>query len=233
MKNIFISGISRGIGFATAKQLSQKHNVFGSTRNKNEFFRNPRNSFISQDNIFEIDFLKKDNIEQLEKLLEPVQNEIQVLINNAGLVIFTPFEKSVFEDLKTQFEVNLYGSYFLTKQFLPSMLEKRQGLIINLISIAARKPFENSSLYGASKAALASMFDSIREETRRQKIKITNIVLGATYSEVWDEETRAELGLRMVQPESVAKIIDNLLDYSDSDDFMVEDLTIRPQFGDL
>lgn len=233
MKNIFISGISRGIGFATAKQLSQKHNVFGSTRNKNEFFRNPRNSFISQDNIFEIDFLKKDNTEQLEKLLEPVQNEIQVLINNAGLVIFTPFEKSVFEDLKTQFEVNLYGSYFLTKQFLPSMLEKRQGLIINLISIAARMPFENSSLYGASKAALASMFDSIREETRRKKIKITNIVLGATYSEVWDEETRAELGLRMVQPESVAKIIDNLIDYSDSDDFMVEDLTIRPQFGDL
>ena len=232
MKNIFISGISHGIGYATAKHLSQKHNVFGSTRNKEAFLQNSSISLIAQDNIFEIDFLK-DNKTELEMILNPIQNKIQVLINNAGVVIFTPFEKSVIEDLKTQIEVNLYGAYNLTQQFLPTMLEHRQGLIINLISIAAVKPFENSSIYGASKAAMATLFSSLREETRRQKIKITNLLLGATYTEVWDEETRAKLGSRMVQPESVAKLIDNLINYSDNDDCMIEDIIVRPQFGDL
>ncbi|HPD33840.1 MAG TPA: SDR family oxidoreductase, partial [Candidatus Kapabacteria bacterium] len=147
--------------------------------------------------------------------------------------IFTPFEKSTIDDLKMQIEVNLFGAYHLTKQFLPSMLEKRQGMIINMISIAAEKPFENSSLYGASKAALAAMFASIREETRRQKIKITNLILGATYSDAWDEETRAELGSRMIQPKSVAMIMDNLINYYENNDLMVEEIVIRPQFGDL
>ena len=233
MKNVFISGVSSGIGYATAKLLSQKHNVFGSTRDKQALLHNQSNSFIVPENIYEIDFLKNNNKIELDMILSPIQKEIQVLINNAGVVIFTPFEKSVIEDLKTQIEVNLYGAFNLTQQFLPAMLVQRQGLIINLISIAAIKPFENSSIYGASKAALATMFNSLREETRRQKIKITNLVLGATYTEVWDEESRANLGSRMIQPESIAKIIDNLIDLSENDDFMVEDIIVRPQFGDL
>ncbi len=233
MKNLFISGISRGIGRALSKHLSQEHKVYGSTRNKELFIRDPNNSYFNPENIFEIDFLNQKDIENLEEKLASIHNDIQVLINNAGMVIFTPFEKSVIEDLQVQMNVNLYGAYYLTKQFLPAMLEKREGMIINLISVAALKPFENSSLYGASKAALATMFSSIREETRRQKIKITNVILGATYSEVWDEETRAKLGTRMVQPESVSKIISNLIDYAADDDFMVEEIIIRPQFGDL
>ncbi|HAW08256.1 MAG TPA: hypothetical protein DCW42_03670 [Bacteroidetes bacterium] len=233
MKNLFISGISRGIGRALSKHLSQEHKVYGSTRNKELFIRDPNNSYFNPENIFEIDFLNQKDIENLEEKLASIHNDIQVLINNAGMVIFTPFEKSVIEDLQVQMNVNLYGAYYLTKQFLPAMLEKREGMIINLISVAASKPFENSSLYGASKAALATMFSSIREETRRQKIKITNVILGATYSEVWDEETRAKLGTRMVQPESVSKIISNLIDYAADDDFMVEEIIIRPQFGDL
>ncbi|HRT67271.1 MAG TPA: SDR family NAD(P)-dependent oxidoreductase [Bacteroidota bacterium] len=233
MKNIFITGISRGIGHACAEYLSNNNIIFGSTRNKNEFINNPKNSFINPNNVFEIDFLNQNDIKNLDKILYDIKQDIQVLINNAGVVIFTPFEKSTIDDLKVQIEVNLFGAYHLTKQFLSSMLEKRQGMIINMISIAAEKPFENSSLYGASKAALAAMFASIREETRRQKIKITNLILGATYSDAWDEETRAELGSRMIQPKSVAMIMDNLINYYENNDLMVEEIVIRPQFGDL
>ncbi|HOV93019.1 MAG TPA: SDR family NAD(P)-dependent oxidoreductase [Candidatus Kapabacteria bacterium] len=233
MKNIFITGISRGIGFACAEHLSKNNIIFGSTRDKNKFINNPKNSFINPENVFEIDFLKQNDIENLDKILYNIKQDIQVLINNAGVVIFTPFEKSIIDDLKTQIEVNVYGAYHLTKLLLPSMIEKRQGMIINLISIAAEKPFENSSLYGASKAALSTMFASVREETRRQKVKITNLILGATYSDVWDEETRAKLGSRMIQPKSVAMIVDNIIDHYENDDFMIEEIVIRPQFGDL
>lgn len=233
MKKIFISGISKGIGAETAKKLQKKYEVYGSTSNLQKYLKNMDKSSLSVNNIVEINFNTTLKLEEINLKLNKLPPDINVLINNAGIAHFSPFLESSLAEMKEQMSINFYSAFLLTKQFLPSMVLQNNGLIINILSVAALKAFEFASLYSATKSAMASLFDSIREEVRDNNIKITNIYLGATNTGLWDEKSRIEFGKQMIKPAQVAKVIDSVITLSKEKEMMLEEIIIRPQYGDL
>lgn len=233
MKKIFVSGISKGIGSAIVRKLNKKYDVYGSTSNLQNYLKSADNTALPANKIVELNFGRVLKNEQIELKLNKLPQDINVLINNAGISVFSPFLESSFIEMQELMNVNLYSAYTLTKHFLPSMVLQNNGLIINILSVAAIKPFEFASIYSATKSAMASLFDSLREEVRDNNIKITNIYLGATNTELWDEKSRKEFGKRMIKTAQVAKVIDSIIALSQEKDMMIENIVIRPQRGDL
>lgn len=233
MKNIFISGISRGIGLEIFKVLSDNYLVFGSTSNL-ELVPNLAEALkMKNSELFEIDAHLLHSKSKFEAYLDTIPKDIDILINNAGIAKFQDFSETNISTLTEHLNVNLYLSYLLAKAVLPNMLEKKSGLIINILSVASIKPFTGASLYSAAKAAMSAMFDSIREEVRSEGIKITNVYLGATETSIWSDEMREKYSDKMIDPDDVADTVLYLIELSKRKRMMVEDVTLRPQFGDL
>lgn len=233
MKKVFISGISRGIGLEIYKQLADNYDVSGSTTKLKTVPNLIEGLKLHHSKLFEIDAHNFSKAEDSKDLFSNLPKDIDILINNAGMAKFQDFIETDYLTLLQHLNVNLQLSYLLTKAVLPSMIEKKCGLIINLLSIAALKPFTGASLYSAAKAAMAAMFDSIREEVRSEGIKIVNVYLGATETTIWSDEMREKFADRMIDPEDVADAVSSIIELSKRKKMMVEEIVLRPQFGDL
>ncbi len=233
MKKIFITGISSGIGKAIIHKLSKNYECYGTTKNLAKLSKSLPANIININNVIELDFTKIEGDKNITSVLNKIPDDIDVLINNAGIALFSPFIESKFQDLTEQVKVNFYSNFLITKYFLPLMVQRKQGTIINILSVASLKPFEFASIYSATKSASVGLFSSIREEVRSQNIKITNVFLGATNTKIWDSQSRKEFGERMIKPTQVADAIYSLILLSQHSEMMVEDIVIRPQGGDL
>jgi short-subunit dehydrogenase len=128
-------------------------------------------------------------------------------------------------------ETNLTGPLILLKEILPSMVERKKGWIFNIISMVARKTFEGSSVYTASKAGLLGFGKVLREEMRSHGIRVINIIPGPTETEIWHPKVRRKNAWRMMQAKSVAEAI--LAAYQMPDDLVVDEMVVRPIHGDL
>jgi 3-oxoacyl-[acyl-carrier protein] reductase len=233
MKKVFISGISRGIGLEIFKELSEDYMVFGSTSNL-ELVPNLADAMkLKNSELLEIDAHLLHSKTKFESYLEKMPKDIDILVNNAGIAKFQDFTDTNLLTLTEHINVNLYMSYLLAKAVLPNMLQQKSGLIINILSVASIKPFTGASLYSAAKAAMSAMFDSIREEVRSEGVKITNIYLGATETTIWSDEMREKFSDKMIDPDDVADTVLSLIELSKRKRMMVEEIVLRPQFGDL
>lgn len=240
MKTIFLTGISRGIGLNIFKLLNSKHNFIGVTRNKLSFFGTVPSEINNHKNkILEIDFditpeeSWNSYYNKITSQINSLDCPIDVFINNSGVAHFAPFVELAEDALRNEYFVNSIAPTILMKLILSKMISQKKGLFINISSIATRKAFENASIYSASKSAIIGLTNSIREEVRKYNIKVVNLILGATDTDIWDENTRNEYRSRMILPENVAKIVDNIIELSEMEDFMIEEIVVKPQLGDL
>jgi len=240
MKTIFLTGISRGIGLSIYKLLRTKHNFIGTTRHKSIFyeaFPEENNNPVCKILEIDFDFALDDNwnsyFEKITNEFNKLDIDIDVFINNSGVAHFAPFIDCNKDIIRNEYFVNTIAPTILMEFLLSKMVARKKGLIINISSIATKKTFENTSLYSASKSAIVALINSIREEVRKDNIKLINLFLGATFTDIWDENTKNQYRQRMILPENVAKIVEHLIELSDFPDFMVEEITIKPQLGDL
>lgn len=106
--------------------------------------------------------------------------EIDVLVNNAGLALGRdPFEQGDTNDWDTMIDTNVKGLLYVTKAVVPYMMAKKQGLIINMGSIAGKEVYDNGNVYCASKFAVDAISKSLRIDLLQYKIKVTAIHPGA------------------------------------------------------
>lgn len=240
MKTFFLTGISRGIGNEIFKLLSDSYYFIGTTRNKISFYEK-HSELVSKDSlkILEIDLDNNpkepwsDYLERINKEMNSIDSNIDIFVNNSGVAHFAPLIEINGDTIKSEYYVNSIAPTIIMKSVVSKMVEQKSGLIINISSIATKKTFENASIYSASKNSIIGLTNSLREEVRKHKIKVVNVFLGATNTEIWDEKIRVEKQHLMISPENVAKIIQNIIRMSEFDDLMIEDITIRPQYGDL
>jgi short-subunit dehydrogenase len=111
------------------------------------------------------------------------------------------------------------------------MIENKSGTIINILSVAAKKIFTNSSIYAASKAGLELFSKVLREEVRELNIRIINIYPGATSTEIWPENAIDKFSDKMMSPEKLANFIYDI--YANTSDLSPEEVVVRPITGDL
>ena len=190
MKNILITGASRGIGYDTVIELAKNPmtQLFALSRNKTKLEQ--LREAVDSDRVHIIPFdLTNFNESILASHLKDV-NKIDVIINNAGLLINQPFEILKIEDWKTIFEVNLFGIIRLIKFLLPQLTNAEKTHIVNIGSmggIQGSSKFSGLSAYSASKAALANLTECLAEEFKDKNINVNCLALGAIQTEMLAE----------------------------------------------
>ena len=155
--------------------------------------------------------------------------QIDILVNNAGM--FIPGALADEEDgaLEQMINTNLYSAYYLTRALLPSMMDRRNGHIFNICSVASKIAYPNGGSYSISKFALLGFSKVLREELKDNAIKVTSVLPGATWSNSW-----AGIDLpreRLMEANDIAIAIWGALQMSTS--AVVEEIVLRPQLGDL
>ena len=186
MKSVLITGASTGIGKACAVYLAQKgYHVFACVRTEIS-----RSSLLSEDvkNLQPIllDVTKSDTIKDAEKLVrEQVGDKgLYALVNNAGVVVSGPLECLSINEIKNQFDVNVFGLIEVTQMFLP-LLRQCQGRIVNISSISGRVSLPFLGPYCSSKFALEAFSDALRLEVEPFGIKVCLVEPGPIDTPIW------------------------------------------------
>ena len=230
---IWITGASSGIGKAAAEEVARIGcRVFVSARRVTELER--LNKSLSKDklelDIFPCNVASSANVEQtVKKILST--HKIDCLINNAGITSFKLAQENSINEIDDIINTNLLGSIYTIKSVLPKMIEQGGGTIINILSIVTKKVFTHSSAYAASKNGLMAYTNVLREEVRKHKIKVINIIPGATETPMWSQETRKENSERMMSTGDIARLL--VWVYLQKENMISEEIVVRPIEGDL
>lgn len=171
-KTILITGGSSGIGKSIGDFLVEKgFDVYGTSRF-------PKKYTDSKFPLLELDVADTTSINKCVKnLLKKVDN-IDVLINNAGVGITGPMEEIPIEEMKKNFDINLFGPIQMINSVLPQMRLKKSGLIVNISSIAGYIGLPFRGIYSGSKGALELITESYRMELKTFGVKMTTIAPG-------------------------------------------------------
>ena len=171
-KVVFITGASSGIGKSIGEFLHQKgYKVYGTSRN-------PKTVIGS---LFPLVALDVRNAESIKAAVNQVIAEagaIDVLVNNAGVGITGPIEEIPADEIRNNFEVNFIGPIEVIKAVLPQMRTQKNGLIINITSIAGYMGLPYRGVYSASKGALELVSEAIRMEVKGFGINVTTVAPG-------------------------------------------------------
>lgn len=185
MKTILITGISSGIGRATAVEwLEQGHRVIGSIRDPRAV-NDLKEKYGQKLILWVCDFLNLSNIDSICDLLKQHQIEqIDVLINNAGIVSSAPFQFQAFSEIQNTIATNVLAVMKLTQLLIPFLIPG-QGRIINISSISGVGGTPFLAAYCASKHALEGFSESLRREMKLHGIKVVVIGPGSIKTPIW------------------------------------------------
>ena len=171
-KVVLITGGSSGIGKSIGAFLHHKgFIVYGTSRNPERI----------ANSVFPLIALDVRDTESIQKAVTEViskSGRIDVVINNAGVGITGPIEEIPTEEIKNNFETNLFGPIEVMKAVLPQMRQQKSGLIINITSIAGYMGLPYRGIYSASKGALELITEALRMEVKSFGIQITNVAPG-------------------------------------------------------
>ena len=131
--------------------------------------------------------------------------------------------------MEAMLAVNFYSAYYLTRALLPSMVSRKSGHIFNLCSIASLKAYKGGGSYSVSKFALNGFSQNLRQELIPLGIKVTAVFPGAVYTDTWGDFDNSSH--RIMEAEDISNMVFAASQLSSS--AVVEELTIRPQLGDL
>ncbi len=185
MKNIIITGTSRGIGFEMVKLFSDAgHNVLALSRNSKPI------SDLKLKNVtaLEFDIANESKILKLSAYLQTGMKSVDVLINNAGFLVNKPFAEITSEEFKRCYDVNVFGVASLMRTVLPFM--KKSGHIVNISSMGGVQgsvKFPGLSAYSSSKGAIITLTELLAEEYKETGPSFNVLALGSVQTEMLEE----------------------------------------------
>ena len=196
-----VTGCSSGIGEATALALAKSgFRVFASGRALAgvEHLRGRAPGL----ELIELDVSDDASIQRAVAHVFNVAGRIDVLVNNAGFAIFGGVEDLTREELRRQFEVNVFGAMALCRAVLPVMRHQGDGTIVNVSSVAGRVSTPLLGAYCASKFALEALSDSLRVEARPFGVKVVTVEPGSTHTRFQERAVRESASV-LARPDSV------------------------------
>ncbi|MCX6054979.1 MAG: SDR family NAD(P)-dependent oxidoreductase [Chloroflexi bacterium] len=186
---VLITGASSGIGAKTAEFLASKNFTVLLVARREEKLKAICDR-IHQNHgrayYYVADLTLEKDRNRLFSLISEQSLLPNILINNAGFAWYGYYSQMPWETVKSMIAVNLEAVVHLTSLFLPSMLSKKQGHIINVGSIAGKLPEQGIALYSASKAFLDSFTSSVYRELRGSHVNISVVRAGPVKTELFD-----------------------------------------------
>ncbi len=219
-KNILITGATSGIGFALTQELVKNgYAVLASGRNIEQLSALQAQTGCA---IYQADLGVPEQVIDLYSFAESTLGKVDVLINNAGMNSRKcAIEEFTLEEFDQQYAINLRAPALLCREALKAMKPRQSGYIINVSSTVAKRANPTMSVYTAMKQGLAGFSGILMKEAQPHGIKVTTLFPGGT-----DTNFREAERPEYMQPASVAKTIDTLLNLPD--DVVMHEMTFRP-----
>ena len=177
-KTFFVTGANSGFGLAIATAATQAgHTVIGTVRSQ-----------VSRDKLLETlptlhavlaDVTEFDSIPDVVQQAEEEHGSVDVLINNAGYGHEGVLEESPIEEMRRQFDVNVFGAVAVAKAFLPRFRKRRSGFIVNVTSMGGMITMPGIAYYCGSKFALQGISEVMRSEMAPFGVHVTTLCPGS------------------------------------------------------
>jgi 3-oxoacyl-[acyl-carrier protein] reductase len=212
---VIITGASRGIGAATARYFARMKNmeIYALSRNKAGLGQlatecaGLNKTSVLHPVVFDLDDFLREPASLLRKLSQKPKH-IDVLINNAGVLINKPFQQTTLEEMEYLFRINLFAPAFLIRELLPYMGRNGTTHVVNISSMGGFQgsmKFPGLSYYSASKASLACITECLNEEFKDSDIAFNCLALGSVQTEMLEEAFPGYKAL--LGPEDMAEFI--------------------------
>ncbi len=184
MKNIIISGASRGIGFELTNYFAKhNYNILALSRNINSLLGMPKNVTV-----LKVDITLKEDLKKITDFISEHFKTVDILINNAGKLVHKPFLETTYQDFLNVYNVNVFAVAELIKITLPFM--KKGSHIVTVSSmggIQGSMKFAGLSAYSSSKGAVITLMELLAEEYKESGIAFNTLALGAVQTEMLAE----------------------------------------------
>ena len=216
-KTIIITGASRGIGRAIARKLVA-HNLVLLATNHNllQQLADEINQQGGSALPLVCDVTSEKDVTQAIKAAVDTFSTVDVVINNAGIGSFKRVDEFSLAEFEKIQRVNLSGTFLVCKAVAPLFIEKKQGQIINISSVAGLNGFRTGTAYAASKFAVVGFSESLREDLKEFGIAVTVVCPGTVATEFGDSDLKKlQSSEYVLLPEDVAHTIQYLLEESE------------------
>ena len=184
MKNIIVTGTSRGIGFELALQFANAgHQVLALSRKTPQILiENPNITCLS------VDLSTEEHLTQVEQFLATSWGKIDAIVHNAGALLLKPFEETTTEEFENIYKVNVFGVANLTRICLPFLQKGSHVVTISSMGgIQGSQKFAGLSAYSSSKGAIITLSELLAEEYKEQGIAFNVLALGSVQTEMLEE----------------------------------------------
>ncbi|NOY36105.1 MAG: SDR family oxidoreductase [Chlorobi bacterium] len=193
--NVIITGASRGIGLETARAfLGIPHLRLGIiARNKAKLTEFAAMHVKNDRELIPLPFDLEKNIASVGKITGRIRehfSQVDILINNAGMMLHKPFEELDYRDYTKVFNLNFFSPALLIRALLPFLEKSETRHVVNIGSMGGFQGsirFPGLTLYSASKAALSNLTESLATEYREKGIRFNCLALGAVQTEMLTE----------------------------------------------
>ena len=208
-KIVMVTGATSGIGEACARKFARGgYNVIitGRRKEKLDTLRRELENMGAEVLAMEFDVRERASAHKAVDFLKGKWANINVLINNAGLALGLDKEyEGSFEDWDTMIDTNIKGLLNMTRFVVPGMVERNEGHIINIGSVAGDAAYANGNVYCATKAAVKALSDGLRIDVAETNVRVTNLKPGlvqTNFSNVrfHGDDARAESVYKGVKP---------------------------------
>lgn len=217
---VFITGASSGIGRACAHAFAKKGAQLLLCARRADRLKELKaeleNQYSVKVHTFNLDVRNLKNVQETLSQLPEAWQKIQILVNNAGLAVgLEKIHEGDIEDWERMIDTNIKGLLYVTRTVLPGMLERGQGHIINVGSIAGYETYPNGAVYCGTKAAVQAINTGLKMDLLGTPIRVTSVAPGLVeteFSEVRFKNDSARAasvykGLQSLSPEDVADAI--------------------------
>ncbi len=179
-KHAVITGASSGIGAATARQLAAKGYRLSLGARRSDRLKD----VVPGATCHALDVTKTHSIDKFLAAAVAANGPVDILVNNAGLARGTEkVHEATGEAWREMLETNVIGLLEVTRRVLPSMMERKQGHIVVIGSIAGHKAYVGGSVYCGSKRALQPICEALRMETLGTGVRVTSVDPGMVETE--------------------------------------------------
>lgn len=233
-KIALVTGATKGIGKAISLALVKEgYKLIACARNRDllsqlkiEVEENIPNSEIF---VQSCDFSSSAQVSQLTSWLETNSLHVDVLVNNVGLFIPGSIFKEADDALSRHMQVNVFTPYHLSVYIGRKMRERKNGHIFNISSVASRDAIAAAGSYSITKHALAGLTSVLREDLKKDNVKVSEIIPGSTLTSSWEGTTVPPE--EFVLPEDIAQILVSVLKMSKGAN--VDKIVIKPVKGQI